>query len=169
MSLAFAPRWPTATWPRLALVAGLAAHRALGAETGLKWPNDVLAGAGKVAGVLVEASGSIVVAGLGVNLWWPDAPDGVSALHDHDPGPDEMVAIAHRWAGALLAMVEAGPEAWGIDEYRAVCRTIDQDLTWEPDGRGRAIGVNDDGTLAVRTEAGDLALAASVVHEVRSR
>lgn len=167
MSLAFAPRWPTATWPRLALAAGLAAHRVLGPSTTLKWPNDVLLGDGKVAGVLVEASGGLVVAGLGVNLWWPEPPGGFVALHPIDPGPEEMVAIAEGWAMDLLDMVDAGPDDWGIDEYRAVCTTVGKELTWEPDGAGKAVGVNEDGSLAVQTSSGVEALSAGAVHEVR--
>jgi BirA family biotin operon repressor/biotin-[acetyl-CoA-carboxylase] ligase len=59
----------------LPLLAGLAARDAiatagLGADTSVKWPNDVLVGDLKIAGVLSEyvpAAGAIVV-GLGMNL-----------------------------------------------------------------------------------------------------
>jgi len=34
----------------------------------LKWPNDLLLGAGKLGGILLERSGDKVVAGFGVNL-----------------------------------------------------------------------------------------------------
>ena len=39
-----------------------------GAALSLKWPNDLLAGKAKVAGILLERSGDRVVAGFGVNL-----------------------------------------------------------------------------------------------------
>lgn len=50
----------------------------------LKWPNDLLLGGGKVAGVLVQqcqsAGQTWVVAGVGVNLRWNQPPpDGLSA------------------------------------------------------------------------------------------
>jgi BirA family biotin operon repressor/biotin-[acetyl-CoA-carboxylase] ligase len=59
--------------PALALVAGLAAIEAVGAEAPeamlmLKWPNDLLLGDAKLAGILLERSGDRVVAGIGVNL-----------------------------------------------------------------------------------------------------
>src|SRR5680860_1087300 len=40
-SCAFAPDWPRAAWPRLSLVAGLAARDVF--DFDLKWPNDLIA------------------------------------------------------------------------------------------------------------------------------
>ena len=56
----------------LALVAGLAVHGALvpelAAKAMLKWPNDLLVGGAKLAGILLERAGDAVVVGIGVNL-----------------------------------------------------------------------------------------------------
>lgn len=66
----------------LSLAVGVAVARALeacGAQgLGLKWPNDVLAGSGKLAGILVELGGEFLgpchaVIGIGVNLYLPPA------------------------------------------------------------------------------------------------
>ena len=59
--------------PALTLVAGLALIEAVDvaaptASVALKWPNDMLLGDGKLAGILLERSGDRVVAGFGVNL-----------------------------------------------------------------------------------------------------
>ncbi|MEI7759959.1 MAG: biotin--[acetyl-CoA-carboxylase] ligase [Thermoleophilia bacterium] len=58
--------------PRLSLVAGLAVAIAVERESGLaamvKWPNDVLVDGRKVAGILLEASSSRVVCGIGINV-----------------------------------------------------------------------------------------------------
>ena len=56
--------------PTLALVAGVALHRALGEipDMCLKWPNDVLVDGAKLAGILLERQGDAVVVGIGVNL-----------------------------------------------------------------------------------------------------
>lgn len=167
ISIALAPEWPPHTWPRLPLVAGLAAHRVLGTETTLKWPNDVMLGGNKVAGLLIEGSSSTIVAGLGVNLWWSEPPPGVAALHETDPGPDRMVEIAHLWAAEFLATLSMGPKDWGIDDYRLACETVGFDVTWKPDGAGRVIGVNEDGTLAVRTEHGAMSISSGSVREIR--
>lgn len=59
--------------PALTLVAGLALIEALGtvapaAPLQLKWPNDLMLGGGKLAGILLERTGDRVVAGFGLNL-----------------------------------------------------------------------------------------------------
>ena len=58
----------------LALVAGLAAHQAVACVAPgingivLKWPNDLLSGDAKLAGILLERHEDAVVVGIGVNL-----------------------------------------------------------------------------------------------------
>ena len=58
--------------PQLSLVAGLAVASAIEAAAGVpamvKWPNDVLLDGRKVAGILLEASGTRVVCGIGINV-----------------------------------------------------------------------------------------------------
>ena len=67
---------PTAVPPSrrgwLPLLTGLAIASALrgqtGLDVGLKWPNDVLVGDGKLAGILAEQSADAIVAGAGINV-----------------------------------------------------------------------------------------------------
>jgi BirA family biotin operon repressor/biotin-[acetyl-CoA-carboxylase] ligase len=58
--------------PELSLVAGGAVAQAIAAVTGIepaiKFPNDVLIGGRKVAGILAESSDGRVVLGIGVNV-----------------------------------------------------------------------------------------------------
>lgn len=56
--------------PSLALVAGLALQAVVPPEAGalLKWPNDVMIGTAKLAGILLEREGDAVIVGIGVNL-----------------------------------------------------------------------------------------------------
>lgn len=70
----------------LALVAGLAVHETVSsiapglADLRLKWPNDVLVGEAKLAGILLERHGDAVVVGIGVNLAQaPVVPDRATA------------------------------------------------------------------------------------------
>jgi BirA family biotin operon repressor/biotin-[acetyl-CoA-carboxylase] ligase len=75
-----------ARWPEIALAAGCGVAEAIetvagGASVRLKWPNDVLAGGRKLAGILAEGvvgHPPLVVLGVGVNLAqapadWPPA------------------------------------------------------------------------------------------------
>jgi BirA family transcriptional regulator, biotin operon repressor / biotin---[acetyl-CoA-carboxylase] ligase len=71
-SVALRPDVPTEVLPELSLVAGRACARAL-AEVAevvpeVKWPNDVLVGGRKIAGILAEAREGRVVLGIGINV-----------------------------------------------------------------------------------------------------
>lgn len=61
----------------LALAVGVAdaAQRLLDRPIGIKWPNDIVVDGRKLAGILVEQSGTIAVAGIGMNVaqtTWPE-------------------------------------------------------------------------------------------------
>lgn len=167
-SLALRPDWPPARIPLLTLVAGLAARRVLADRLRLKWPNDVVTPSGdKVAGLLAERTGDLVMLGLGANLFWPDAPLGVAAVETIDPGPDAPQVLAVRWAESVLEVVEAGPENWGRAEYRAGSATIGTHITWDGGGRGRAVDIDEEGGLVVEAAGGTLTLRSGRVHSVR--
>lgn len=80
----------------LALVAGLAVHEAVSRRlppplrAALKWPNDLMIGSAKVAGILLERSADSVVVGVGVNLARSPQIEGrqTTALANHGPAPD---------------------------------------------------------------------------------
>lgn len=62
--------------PVLSLALGLAAVAAIGAGD-LRWPNDVLLGDRKVAGVLAQSEQNVVIAGIGINVLQREFPDGL--------------------------------------------------------------------------------------------
>lgn len=132
----------------LALVAAVALHEALSAfaphaPLAIKWPNDLVAGEAKLAGILLERYDDVVIVGCGANLaHHPDLPDrpatSLAALAGAAPDPDTAVrALAEafarwlgRWRGEGLAPVIA---RW----------------TAQAHPRGSALGVNlPDGTRA---------------------
>lgn len=166
VSLAFRPGWEASDLTIVPLLGGLAATEAMDGVQ-LKWPNDVLRDDHKVAGLLAELFDGIVVIGMGVNLWWPDAPAGATALFDDDPGEDEGRRLAERWADALTTLVDPGPRSWPIDRYRARCVTLGTQITWDPDGAGLAVDVAPDGSLVVDTDAGRITLTTAGVRHVR--
>lgn len=88
-----------ATPASLSFVAALAVYEALLGHVAtprslvLKWPNDVLLGEGKVAGILLERAGDAAVIGIGVNLAWaPALPDRATGhLRTVGPAPGRDV------------------------------------------------------------------------------
>ncbi|MDQ6699475.1 MAG: biotin--[acetyl-CoA-carboxylase] ligase [Acidobacteriota bacterium] len=62
----------------LTLALGLATAEAITRETDLRcdlrWPNDILIGEKKVAGILVQLLGSAAIAGIGINVNHPSFP-----------------------------------------------------------------------------------------------
>ena len=100
--------------PTLALVAGVAVHRAVSAlapnlpEMCLKWPNDVLLAGAKLGGILLERQGEAVVVGIGVNLAAaPDLSDRPSAslrAAGVEVARDSFAeALAAQWSSALVS------------------------------------------------------------------
>lgn len=148
----------------LSLMAGIAATRFI-PDVKLKWPNDVQRSGQKLGGILVERTGDETVVGFGLNLFWPDPPDGMGAVFADDPGEESVVRLATRWA-AELAQLIAEP-GWPRDEYKAVCDTLGQEITWEPRGRGRVLDVLVDGSLEVSEESGVVSISSGAVRHVR--
>ena len=148
----------------MSLLAGVAAVRSV-TGTGLKWPNDLLMQGAKVGGILVERSDDVTVIGLGLNLWWPSAPDGVGAVFPDDPGETSHLEVGARWGAEVMLLL--GDTGWPVADYRAVCVTLGNDITWEPAGRGKAVDVDEDGALIVETEGGRETLHSGAIRHVR--
>jgi BirA family biotin operon repressor/biotin-[acetyl-CoA-carboxylase] ligase len=164
-SLAVTLPWPAESLAVVPLVAGLAA--AVTFEVQLKWPNDLVRGGSKVGGILVESDGDLVVIGMGVNLYWPSPMEGAAALFSEDPGDDASRSFAVRWALDAVARLDRGPDDWGREEYERSCTTLGAEITWEPNGSGRATGVDDRGGLMVKTPEGMVVLDSGEVSHVR--
>ncbi|KYG05623.1 biotin--acetyl-CoA-carboxylase ligase [Sorangium cellulosum] len=135
LSVVLRPGLPASSVAPIALVMGLAvasvvdrqlarlapgSRRGDGAEVRLKWPNDVLAGGRKLAGILVEAqlrgeSVSSVIVGVGLNVHASSFPPELSgratslAMLGIDDVPRELLAAELLQAiGDAAARFEAG-------------------------------------------------------------
>lgn len=90
--------------PLLSLAAGVAAAEACGSGVRLKWPNDLLLGGRKVGGILVEATPTKAVCGIGINLTW--APEGAAQLDQpRDQLLERLRKAIDRWTSATPAEV----------------------------------------------------------------
>jgi BirA family biotin operon repressor/biotin-[acetyl-CoA-carboxylase] ligase len=152
-------------------VAG-AVHGLTGVECRLKWPNDVMAGTGKLAGILaeVEPGGGIVV-GVGVNLtvaaFPPDIP-GVSLdrVAGGVWGWDAVLAAFLAELGRRLRQVESGGMRGLREDWTARAAGLGGPVRAELGGavvEGTAIGIDDDGALLVATDRGRVRLVAGEV------
>ncbi|WP_436786584.1 biotin--[acetyl-CoA-carboxylase] ligase [Yinghuangia sp. YIM S10712] len=176
---------PVARWGWLPLLAGVGAAEATtrvsGVDVRLKWPNDLMVGERKLAGILAERAGTGVVLGIGLN---------VSLREDELPVPG-AISLALAGAGttdrgpllrAVLREIETLYRRWcaaggdarasGLhDAYVGMCATIGRRVRVQlPAGRllvGTATGIDDDGRLLVDGPDGPEAVGAGDVVHVR--
>ena len=162
-----------ASLPQLSLVAGLAVAVAVERETGLgtqiKWPNDVLVDGGKVAGILLEASGGAVVCGIGINV---NQEVGELPRETRVPATSLRIASGRSFDRAACSRrcsseLEGRYRQWLADGLAGL-RTSSSDAT--PSGvsastaggrSGTAGAIAPDGRLAVAVDAADSLLVES--------
>jgi BirA family biotin operon repressor/biotin-[acetyl-CoA-carboxylase] ligase len=179
-SLAFSVLWRfergVSQLSGLTIVVGLALARALGGLTGLpmklKWPNDLLVGYRKLAGILVEVQGEIAgpsfaVIGIGVNERLPEQhrleiDQAVVDLAELNvtAGRERILLAILKELTDLMKLFEHGGlaelkgewAAWHVHESREVTVRL-------PDGTdhsGVASGVDDGGNLILSGATGEV-------------
>jgi BirA family biotin operon repressor/biotin-[acetyl-CoA-carboxylase] ligase len=172
---------PPSAWGWLPLLTGVAlvdaVRQTTGIEAGVKWPNDILVGTGKLAGILTEVASPdpVIVVGLGLNvtLTPEEAPDpratslqmlGASML-DRDKLAAailrELTTRIQRWQNAH------GPDPALVEDYQKRSLTLggrvravlpgDREIigtAMEVDAAGRLLIDTD--TEVVTVSAGDI-------------
>lgn len=155
----------------LTLAAGVAVAEGVQAATGLaadlKWPNDLIVGRRKLAGILAEAAAQgsgleYVVLGFGVNLraaaYPPDLAPRATSIEAETNRPADralilveiLAALAARYADLQAGRFDAILGAW---RQRATPTLGGALVEWDSGGgvvRGRAEGIDDSGALLVR-------------------
>ncbi len=164
----------------VALAAADACAEVADVEPVLKWPNDLLVGGSKLAGVLAEAQfdGTRlrgVVVGIGLNVAWPGPADAGGTCLD-----DVGVTAQPVDKGVLLGLlldglgrrrplldVVAGRRTL-VEQVRRRCATLGQEVRVTlPDEEltGIATAIDDAGHLVVETASGPRSVSAGdVVH-----
>ena len=160
---------------QLTVISATALRRAIKTVTGLsaeiKWPNDLLLGGKKVAGILTEMSAEVdrvrhVILGIGLDVNQSDFPPELRAIATSlkiEVGEEicraELAVEILRELDFDYARICAGKFAAVADEWEAACVTIGKNVTvhvGDRKFRGHAESLDDDGALLVRTEHGHL-------------
>lgn len=154
--------------PLLSLLAGLALVQVVERycpDAALKWPNDLLLGGCKAAGVLAEGVADAVVIGMGVNVDWrgvdrPEQLAGATSMAEAAGADVDRWRVLAAFAGVFTRRYldwQDDPTGF-LDDYRRRCATLGQTVTvTTSQGQplvGQAVAVGDDGTLHVRDDAG---------------
>lgn len=151
-------------------------------DAGLKWPNDLLVGDRKLAGILAERVGDAVVVGVGLNVSLraeelPVATATSLLLEDAAVTDRETVLKAILRELALRytewRAADGDPDGSGLrGVYREMCVTLGKDIRIELPGgsaeTGRAVDVDAEGRLVVDTAKGPQAFSAGDVVHVRN-
>jgi len=162
-SVLMRPRLEPRRLPWLSYVAAVAVAEALqeaaGVEARLKWPNDVLAGGRKIAGILLEArmavprpgepAAAVTVVGIGVNL----APASVPAALAARATCVREAAGRDADRDALLAAVLAALERWRARLERQGAEPVRRRWLALAEGLGRPVRVGGVSGVAVDLDA----------------
>jgi BirA family biotin operon repressor/biotin-[acetyl-CoA-carboxylase] ligase len=162
--------------PGLALCAGLAVRSAVAARVGakvlVKWPNDVLAGGKKVAGILVEsqltgAQVTCVVVGIGINVKQAAFPEPIAELATSLSLLGAAELGRERLLSEVLEALEGELSRIGTYGLSAVAEALrPHDALFERrlrvgDVEGEGAGIDASGALLVRRRAGDVTAVVS--------
>jgi BirA family transcriptional regulator, biotin operon repressor / biotin---[acetyl-CoA-carboxylase] ligase len=145
----------------------------------LKWPNDVLVGLRKLAGILSEVApasatgGTVAVAlGLGLNLKvgrFPAGAEGVS-LHTLVANPPDAEVLLHAWGDALrsrIAELEVGGVPAVVAGWREHAIGLGAPVSVQSASgtlAGLAVDIADDGALLVAADGEVHRVLAGDVH-----
>jgi BirA family transcriptional regulator, biotin operon repressor / biotin---[acetyl-CoA-carboxylase] ligase len=152
--------------PSLALVAGLALIEAVEIEApdaplSLKWPNDLMLGGAKLAGILLERSGDRIVAGFGVNLAGaPALPDRKTASLQgmKDMAPQAFAPVLAGKFAQLLAVWRSSEPAQFAQAWMARAHPLGTALEVHS-GPGERVsgtfdGIEPDGAMRLKRDDG---------------
>jgi BirA family biotin operon repressor/biotin-[acetyl-CoA-carboxylase] ligase len=177
---------PRSGWGWLPLATGVAVADALTAlggsfDVGLKWPNDVLANGGKLAGILAEVAAptSAIVLGLGLNvtLTADEAPDPVAtSLLTLGSSVTDRNALARRILRELAVRIDAWRAAGGADaalvaDYQRYSLTLGSRVRASLPGDREVVGIaraiDETGRLCVDTGGETVAISAGDITHLR--
>ena len=176
---------PATAWGWVPLLTGIAVVDAVRSTTGLdaklKWPNDVLVGERKLAGILAEvaAPDPVIVLGLGLNVT-------MTAAEAPDPRATSLLMLGSTMLdrsallGAVMAELSAridrwraarGPDVLLVEDYRRLSSTLGTRVRAILPGDREIIGIATDldesGQLSIDTGAQTVTVSAGDITHLR--
>jgi len=166
-SIYLEPKRNKTEWSLIPLLAGLSLVNALKnldkkVITSLKWPNDLLIGDKKLAGILVEATDNGVVIGIGLNVEMSKSelpvPTATSLTLENFAELNRNVILPKvlNNLALIIELWESGSNI-AIEQYRQVSSTLGQEVQVHlPTGeilKSRAMDVNELGELQLASGA----------------
>jgi BirA family biotin operon repressor/biotin-[acetyl-CoA-carboxylase] ligase len=173
VSILLRPAWSLAEAGRLTILSSVAAVDAVEAVAGfrpqIKWPNDLVAGGRKLAGLLIEtepegARLAFAVVGIGINVG-QEADDFSPEVRNLATSLRLVTGQAYRRADVLVALLKAlerrldRPFAEVREAWAASSLTLGQRVTLTTTrGRkhGQALGLDESGALLLRSDSGEV-------------
>ena len=151
----------------------------LGLNPEVKWPNDVLLGGKKVAGVLGEiAEPGRVIIGIGLNVWGAPQTEGLDATSLREHGlsdPSALNSTIESFVSDFLARAERGAYQRAETDLPFIRRhlaTLGESVRVSmPDGstvEGLASELDSTGRLLVVTSSGSQAISAGDIEHLRT-
>jgi BirA family biotin operon repressor/biotin-[acetyl-CoA-carboxylase] ligase len=164
-SLVYYPSLPRHYWGGFSLAAGVAIGMVLRPFVpgmGLKWPNDLLVSGEKLGGILLEASGKKLVAGIGINVNQHSFPPELNAtslkLHTaKNWRRDRLLASLAPGILESLNLWNRGGFDQVLNQWRQLDIVLGKDVSATRGGeviKGRALDVGAGGELLVEDEGG---------------
>jgi len=167
-SVILRPSFPVESFPAFTLAAGLAVRDAIAQTAGvlcdLRWPNDLLIGEGKCAGILIQAEAAAIIAGVGINVnhtVFPAELGGIATSLRAATGRaverEELLTAAlgalDRWMAAIAARgIEPVIEAFAA----ASSYVLGRQVRVEAGAEGVTAGLDPQGFLLLRRDDGEL-------------
>jgi BirA family biotin operon repressor/biotin-[acetyl-CoA-carboxylase] ligase len=171
LSFLLRPGFPPVEAPRLTLLTAVAAAETLrtsgGVRAHIKWPNDILVGKRKIAGILTEISAEMdlvnyIVAGIGINVNTGRFPDGIEK-----EATSLLLETGNSFsrAGLITPFLNRFEEIYNtfmktgfspvLKKWKALSEMIGQRVRVEHNGRekaGEVTDVDQEGALLIRDQ-----------------
>lgn len=173
MSMLIKEPLPLTDVSQLTLVAGVAVCRALGYDTKIKWPNDIVIGTRKVCGILTEKTGDAIICGIGINVNTKSFPHHLSEIATSlyiESGEkfdrDYICALVLNEFELLYNQFKEGGFAEIHGQYFDLCITLGHDVVATQNGEeicGFACGISPEGGLIIDTEEGEVTVSSGEV------